>query len=109
MKDVISSDDRAAETTEERIKALEQRVELLLCLQCGIVADANRGGLTDEQWTRFVEIGKLARGYFGHSYIATGEGDFSTLQIGLETSYRVHSLLQDPTLKQRNGQLQRAT
>jgi hypothetical protein len=80
---------------DERLALLEQKVELLLCLHCGIVPTADKGGLTDEQWKRFVEVGNLARGYFGYSYVATGEGAFSDLQTGKDISYQILSLAHD--------------
>ena len=44
------------------------------------------------QGGRYVETAALLHGYFGHSYVAKGEDDFSDLPLAAELSYNIERL-----------------
>ena len=86
MDEKLDSRDR-----DERLALLEQKVELLLCLHCGIGPSIEaKEFLGEERWQRFIEAGDRLRGYFANSFITTGEGDFSELPIAPEPLFRIH-------------------
>jgi len=90
MRDELNSRDR------ERLALLEQKVELLLCLHAGVTPYAEtKALLSDEQWRRYEQVIDLANGYFGNSFIATGEGEFSALPKSRALSYPEPSRVPD--------------
>lgn len=74
----------------ERLALLEQKVELLLCLHCGLGPSVEaKEFLGEERWQRFIEAGERLRGYFSKTYVATGEGEFSILPVAPEPLFRI--------------------
>jgi hypothetical protein len=83
----------------ERLALLEQKVELLLCLHCGVAPiPEDRKAMGEEAWGRYVHAAELLQGYYGHSYIATGEGEFSALPVAYKLSEHTLPLAPDSPL-----------